>query len=205
MEPVSVQSVNAKPIIIGLTGGIASGKSTASTIFKAHQIPVIDNDQIVHDLWEHHREMVKKVEDHFGFQISGDGRKKLAKIIFNDETKRLELNAIVHPYVFGKIEEEKKRLANEPIIVIDMPLLFEVGYEDQCDEVCLVYVEPKIQLQRLMFRDQLNEVDATKRINSQWSIEKKKALADVIFDNQLSIQDLEEQIDSYIRGLNNEE
>lgn len=202
---MSVQPVNAKPIIIGLTGGIASGKSTASLIFKAHQIPVIDNDQIVHNLWEHHQEMVKKVEDHFGFRIQGEGRKKLAKIIFGDETKRRELNAIVHPYVFEKIEEEKHRLASEPIIVIDMPLLFEVGYEDLCDEVCLVYVEPKIQLQRLMLRDQLNEEDATKRINSQMTIEKKKALADVIFDNQLTIKDLEEQIDSYIRGLRNEE
>ncbi len=202
---MSVHPVNIKPIIIGLTGGIATGKSTASAMFKKADIPVIDNDQIVHDLWEHQQDMVKKVEDHFGFPIDAQGRKKLAHIIFSDETKRKELNAIVHPYVFEAIEQQKKQFRHAPIIVIDMPLLFEVGYENQCDEVCLIYVDQDTQTKRLILRDQLSEEDALKRIHSQMSIEKKKELADVIFYNHQTMKDLEEQIFSYIRGLKNEE
>ncbi len=202
---MSVQPVNTKPIIIGLTGGIATGKSTASAIFRAAGIPVIDNDHIVHELWNDEKEMIKKVEEHFGFSIHAEGRKKLAQIIFSDETKRKELNAIVHPYVFKKIEEQKEQYHHEPIIVIDMPLLFEVGYEDQCDDVCLVYVDLETQKKRLMMRDQLSIEDAMKRIQSQMSIEEKKELADVIFDNTQTIKDLEDQITSYIRGLLYEE
>lgn len=202
---MSVQPVNTKPIIIGLTGGIATGKSTASAIFRASGIPVIDNDHIVHELWEHEKDMIKQVEDHFDVSIHTEGRKRLANIIFSDETKRKELNAIVHPYVFKKIEQQKQQFEHELIIVIDMPLLFEVGYEHQCDEVCLVYVDIETQKRRLMMRDQLSIEDAMKRIQSQMSIEKKKELADVIFDNTQTIKDLEEQITSYIRGLRHEE
>ena len=202
---MSVQTANIKPMIIGLTGGIASGKSTATHIFRAHQIPVIDSDQIVHDLWNQNKTMVEQIEHHFGFSMAMEGRKKLAQLIFDHADLRQALNAIVHPYVFDKIEQEKIRHDLASVILIDMPLLFEVNYQDQCDEVCLVYVDLKTQIERLMKRDNLTSDEAMKRIQSQMSMDHKKELADVIFDNRQTITDLEDQIESYLRGLLNEE
>ena len=146
---MSVQNVKNDPIIIGLTGGIASGKSTASAYFCKLNIPLIDSDLIVKDLWENNQEMILKVESFFGLSIKTyEDRKKLGHLIFHDQEKREILNRIVHPYVFDKIEQLKNLYKNYHAIVIDMPLLIETGYQELCDYVLVVYVNLETQIEQ---------------------------------------------------------
>jgi len=202
---MSVQNVNTNPIIIGLTGGIASGKSTASGYFSELNIPVIDSDLIVKNLWESNHEMMKKVETYFGFQVRNyEDRKKLSHLIFHEMKKREALNKIVHPYVFDTIEEIKKTYKNQEFIVIDMPLLIEVGYQKLCDYVLVVYVNQETQIERLMVRDQIDRSEALTKIRSQLLLEEKIKHADHILDNNESKENLYEQINAFLRGIKNE-
>lgn len=202
---MSVQSVKSRPIIIGLTGGIASGKTTATSYFKQLHIPLIDSDEIVRDLWQNNKNMVSKIESEFSFSIKNSkDKQKLAYLIFHDETLRDKLNQIVHPYVFEQIEKEKRNLENEAFIVIDMPLLYEVGYQKSCDKVCVVYVDYQTQIQRLMNRDELNKDEAKIRIASQISLDEKRKKADCVLDNSQSRAHLYAQIDSFFKELRNE-
>ena len=199
---MSVQHVKNKPYIIGLTGGIASGKSTASAYFKSKDIEVIDSDLIVKALWENEEEMIHKAESLFGFPIKTKAdKKKISSLIFDDKKLRSKLNEIVHPYVYHKIEEQLNQLENHRLVVIDMPLLFEVGYDKKCDITCLVYVNQDIQVERLMKRDAISKEKALARIEAQMSLDHKKLKADVIFDNQMDLNFLYYQIDQFLRGI----
>jgi dephospho-CoA kinase len=205
VEHMSVQAVKTKPILIGLTGGIGSGKTTASNYFQSLGIPVIDSDLIVKRLWKENMEMVQKIEKSFGFPIKDDlDRKKLAKIIFNNQEKREILNEIVHPYVFQEVEKEKSFYTDRELIVIDMPLLIEVGYISKVNYVLVVYVSKETQITRLIQRDELSIEEATKRIKAQMPLDEKKAFADVVLNNETTICDLYYQIDSFLRGLKDE-
>jgi len=202
---MSVKTVKNKSYIIGLTGGIATGKSTAANYFAKKNIPVIDSDLIVKTLWKNNIKMKSEAEMLFGFTINQKNDfKKIATLIFNDKKLRMKLNDLIHPYVFLEIEKELKALKDHPIIVIDMPLLFEVGYEKKCDIVCLVYISKQTQLNRLMIRDQISIEQATKKIEAQMDIEHKKLKADVILDNEAEIDYLYFQIDQFIKGVQNE-
>jgi dephospho-CoA kinase len=199
---MSVQNVKNKPYIIGLTGGIASGKSTASTYFKSLDIKVIDSDEIVRNLWKENNEMILKAESLFGFPIKNDqDKEKIKKAMCDDKRLRLKLNEITHPFVFKEINRQLELFENEKMVVIDMPLLFEVSYEKKCDITCLVYVSKHIQLMRLMSRDDMLEKEAKKLINCQLSLEHKKMKADIIFDNEGDLDYLYFQIDQFLRGL----
>lgn len=202
MELMSVQIAKNKPYIIGLTGGIASGKSTAAAYFKSQNVKVIDSDEIVRSLWKENNEMVLKAESLFGFPIKNDADKeKIKKAMCEDKRLRLKLNEITHPFVFKEINKQLLTYENERMVVIDMPLLFEVSYDKKCDVTCLVYVAKEIQLMRLMSRDDMFEKDAKKLINCQLSLEHKKMKADVIFDNEGDLDYLYFQIDQFLRGL----
>ncbi|HAX02889.1 MAG: dephospho-CoA kinase [Tenericutes bacterium GWC2_34_14] len=201
---MSVKPVKSKSHLIGLTGSIGSGKTTASKMFQSLGIPVIDSDLIVKNLWKNDLEMVKEIEHIFGFQMDQIGKKRLAHIIFNDEEKRLKLNQIIHPRVFQTIEEEKIKLSDSPSIMIDMPLLFEVGYDRKVDEVVLVDVDKDQQIERIMKRDGISETEAITRIKSQMPLEEKRRLAHVILDNRGDIVSLEHQVKTYIKGLKHE-
>ncbi|MBN2300329.1 MAG: dephospho-CoA kinase [Acholeplasmataceae bacterium] len=202
---MSVQNVNISPLIIGLTGGIASGKSEASQYFKKLNIPVIDSDVIVKKLWESNEEMITKVEKHFGFSIrSFDDRKKLSHLIFHNSKEREALNQLVHPYVFEEIENLKKNYCDQKFIVIDMPLLIEVGYQELCDIILVVYVSLETQISRLIKRDHIDRSEALSRIHSQLLLEEKIKHADLILDNNESKENLYQQIDAFIRGIQNE-
>jgi dephospho-CoA kinase len=163
---------------------------------------VIDSDQIVRNLWQSNNDMIQKAESHFGFSIhTSEDRKKLSEIIFKDRIEREFLNKIVHPYVFKQIEIEKKFLKSSSIIVIDMPLLYEVSYQKKCDYVLVVYVDLKTQLRRLMKRSHLTKSDALNRINAQMPLEEKAKLADVVLDNNKTIGNLNKQISAFLGGL----
>lgn len=199
---MSVHHVKNKPYIIGLTGGIASGKSTASAYFKSKGIEVIDSDLIVKDLWKENEEMIQKAESLFGFKINTiQDKKKVSQLIFTDKKLRIKLNDIVHPYVFHQIEQMIKTFHDQELIVIDMPLLFEVGYEKKCDITCLVYVDLKTQVERLAKRDDITEEKALTKIKAQMDLEEKKVKADIILDNQMDLNFLYFQIDQFLRGI----
>ena len=202
---MSVQIVKHKPYLIGLTGGIASGKTTASNMFKEEGIKVIDSDHIVKTLWQNDQDMIKEIELSFGYPMTEEGKKRLASEIFQDDEKRKILNRIIHPRVFSIIEDEKKKLSDEKIIVIDMPLLIEVGYQSEVDTVVLVYVDLMTQLNRLISRDHLSEDSAYLRINSQMSLEEKKDYADLILDNTKEIKYLKEAIKNFLNRVKHEE
>jgi dephospho-CoA kinase len=149
--------------------------------------------------------MRQEIEDAFGYTMDESGIKRLTQDIFSNDDKRKILNRIIHPRVFKRIEDLKEELYHEPIIMIDMPLLIEVGYQKEVDITVLVYVDQQTQLKRLIARDHLSENDAYMRINSQMSLEEKKAHADVILDNRSDTHQLEKQIISFLNSLKHEE
>lgn len=174
--------------VIGLTGGIASGKSTVAELLKAHGFKIVDADIASRKAVEQGSEGLKKVVAEFGEEaITEDGemnRDYIAKQIFYDDLKREKLNAIIHPIVREIMEDEKEHYLDQGYeVIMDIPLLFENGLEDTVDEVWLVYTSPSIQVDRLMERNQLSVEDAKARIYSQISIDKKSRMADVVIDN----------------------
>ncbi|CQR48102.1 Dephospho-CoA kinase [Paraliobacillus sp. PM-2] len=193
--------------IIGLTGGIASGKSTVSNMLRKRGIPIIDADRIAKEAVEPNQKAYRQIVATFGASIlQKDGqldRKKLGNIVFANECKRQQLNEIVHPQVRKVMLDKRDQLIKQkqPIIVLDIPLLFESNLEDLVDLVIVVYSHPDIQLERLMKRNQLSREEAQKRIHSQLSIRKKAELADLVIDNNGSIEDTKEQCEKIMNKL----
>ncbi|MQR95314.1 dephospho-CoA kinase [Fictibacillus phosphorivorans] len=187
-------------VIIGLTGGIATGKSTVSNIIKSQGIPVVDADIISREVVMPEKEAYEKIVACFGNQILNDdktiNRAALGEIIFNDSEKRTMLNEIVHPAV----RKEMKRQADlyqrsgESLVVMDIPLLFESNLTHMVDRTWLVYAAPELQLQRLINRNHFSEKQALSRIHSQMPITEKKELADVIIMNNGSLAELENDV-----------
>lgn len=180
-------------LIVGLTGGIASGKSTVAKMFKDEGIPVIDTDKIARDLLEKGTEVYDEVIHHFSDDIlltdRSINRKKLARVIFGNKAKRELLNSLVHPHVLKIVENEinKYKELSEPIIVVDVPLLFETNYHKECDKTIVVYTSPNQQLSRLVGRDVIQKEYAQMKINAQMPLSEKADLADYVINNSFSI------------------
>lgn len=180
-------------IILGLTGGIATGKSTVSKFFVDAGIPVIDCDLIARELLNKGTETYKKVIEFFSSDIllTNDeiNRKMLGRIIFSNHQKREQLNNMVHPQVRLVVEKRIKEYKEnkEKVIVVDVPLLFETNYQEIVDKTIVVYAKPEQQLERLMSRDHISEEYAKMRIDSQMPLSKKIELADYVVDNSYSI------------------
>lgn len=176
-------------ITVGLTGGIASGKSTVSSMFKEHSIPVICADELAHEAVKKGSPALKKIREIFGddvFQEDGElDRMALGSKVFADHTLKKKLEGIVHPYVEQKKDEFLAKCAAQghPVVVIDVPLLFETGWNNNVDVVVVVYVNKELQIKRLMERNGVSLEQATARLDSQWPIEDKKEQADVVIDN----------------------
>lgn len=179
--------------VIGLTGGIASGKSTVAKMFVAEDIPLIDTDLIAKDLLKKDTLCYKEIVEYFSSAIlysNGDiNRKKLAKIVFNNPTKREELNQMVHPRVKDEVFNLFTKYKNEgkELIILDVPLLFETDFQSYVDEVVVVYCTLDKQIERLMRRDVIDEEYARIKIKAQMDLEEKKELADYVIDNSYSI------------------
>ncbi|MGX4686123.1 dephospho-CoA kinase [Vagococcus sp. JNUCC 83] len=190
--------------LLGLTGGIASGKSTISDYFKAKNIPVIDADLVAREVVEPGTKGLEQIVQDFGQSILlADGtlnRKKLGSMIFEDSKKRERLNAIlsgaIRQNILDKISELKK--LQRPLIVLDIPLLYEGGYQELVNSVMVCYVPKEIQLSRLMKRDKLTKQEAMKRIDSQMTLEEKNKLADVVIDNSGRIDDTLKQVQTWL-------
>jgi len=195
---------------IGLTGGIASGKSTVSRMLRERGALIVDADQISREIVMPGSPVLQKIADEFGQEVlleSGElNRKKLGSIIFSDEEKRLKLNAIMHPPIraemlrrIGQYEAEYP----DKLIVADIPLLYESNLQHMFSEVMVVYVPFPVQIARLMERDGLTESQALERIRSQMPLEDKRRLADVVIDNSGSLEETAKQLDQYLerKGL----
>lgn len=187
-------------LVVGLTGGIASGKSTVANMFKEMGIEVIDADIEARKAVEIGEVAYEQIVTYFGEGILDDdrtiNRSKLGEIIFNDNVKRQKLNEIVHPDVRRRMNEKKEVaiLRGDQIVVLDIPLLFESGLKHMVDVVLLVYVEKDVQLQRLMDRNLLTKEEALARIQSQMPIEDKRKLADKMINNNGTIDDTKKQL-----------
>lgn len=194
--------------ILGLTGGIATGKSTVSRYFAEKGIPVVDADLAARKVVEPGTEGLAGIVAHFGPAILNmDGtlnRKKLGSIIFADEAKRQVLNQTLHIHIRRQIQNETQVLLDQKhsLIVLDIPLLFESGYDKNCNAVMVVYTTPEVQKQRLMARNNLTEQEANDRISSQISIDDKKALADIVIDNNGSLEATYEQVEKWLNNQN---
>lgn len=190
--------------ILGLTGGIATGKSTVSRFFESHGIPVVDADKGARHVMEPGQAAYHAVVKTFGQEIlNGDGtidRTRLGAIVFNDPDKLKKLNETVHSHVLNWIRDKKNKLINAdyPLVVLDIPLLYEIGLEDEADVIMVIYADPETQLKRLMKRDGLSEREAQKRIDAQESIDSKAEKADVIIDNRGSIEETEDQLRTWL-------
>lgn len=171
---------------LGLTGGIASGKSTVAALFKEQGIPVIDADQVAHQVLATNKSVQAQLQATFGEAVVKNGqvdRPMLGQQVFGNPEALDQLNAITGPAILTAIKQQMQA-ADAPLVVLDVPLLYEQHYEQYCDGVAVVYVERKTQLQRLMARNQLTVEQAIARIDSQSDLATKKARADFVIDNQ---------------------
>ena len=191
-------------LIIGLTGGIASGKSTIANMLKNEGITVIDADVESRLAVEQGEEAYDHIVNHFSKSILlEDGsinRAKLGEIIFNIKEERMKLNEIVHPAVRKRMLQKKESAENngEAIIIMDIPLLYESKFTELVDKTLLVFVDEDIQLQRLMERNHYSKQEALARIHSQMPLAEKKRLADVVIDNNGSLEKTELQLKSVL-------
>jgi len=198
-----------RPVIIaGLTGGIASGKSTVSGFLSDAGAQVIDADQIAREVVKPGTPGYDAILAFFGPTILMPGgeidRKRLGEIIFNDPDKKARLDAIVHPLVFERSAERIAQIAAQTpdaVVIMDIPLLFEAGMESDLAEVIVVYVPEKLQLERLMNREGIDEQPAMTRIRSQMPIEEKRRRATVVIDNSGTTFDSRRQALAVFRRL----
>ncbi|MYL72276.1 dephospho-CoA kinase [Halobacillus litoralis] len=193
-------------VVIGLTGSIASGKSTVAKMFKDMDIPVIDADQISRDVVEPGEPAYQEIVATFGEQVlseeGGLDRKKLGKIIFADETKRKQLNGIVHPKVREEMIRRREQYKNQQYraVVLDIPLLFESNLTDYVEKILVVYVDEETQRERLMERDQAGREDAEERIRAQIPVKKKAEMADAVIDNTGTVEGSLQQLKDILHG-----
>ncbi|HLQ70183.1 MAG TPA: dephospho-CoA kinase [Bacillota bacterium] len=195
-------------LIIGLTGSIASGKSTVSAMFTSFNIPVVDADKISRLVVKPGEQAYKDIVGTFGPDIlqtdNTINRKKLGDIIFSDVDKRKQLNAIVHPAVRKRMLKERDEhiQSGHPCVVLDIPLLFESNLTHFVNTTVLVYVEEHIQVKRLMDREGYTEAEACQRINSQIPMDEKKQMADIVLDNNGTKEETYQQLKRYLQKQN---
>ncbi|KAL9228176.1 hypothetical protein vseg_003784 [Gypsophila vaccaria] len=191
--------------IVGLTGGISSGKSTVSNLFKAHSIPVVDADLVARDALKKGTGGWKKVVKAFGDEIlQPDGevdRPKLGRIVFSDPDKRQLLNRLLAPHISSGIIQEilKLWLKGHKVIVLDIPLLFEAKMDKWTKPIIVVWVDSETQLKRLVARDRITDEEAHHKINAQMPLDLKRSKADIVIDNTGSLDDLNEQFQNVLR------
>ena len=177
---------------IGLTGGIATGKSTVGRWLEQLGLPVLDADVYAREALSPDSEATHAVLKRYGSRVQSAGspeqsavidRTALGGIVFHDPAEKAWLEALIHPLVRKRFEGELFGLRNEPTVILMIPLLFEAGLEELCSEIWLVDCTEHQQLERLMQRDRLTEAEAQARISAQWAMERKRALADRLIVN----------------------
>lgn len=197
-----------KPYIIGITGGIASGKSTVTKYLNGLGYEIIDFDRLSREVLTN-RFVIKELTITFGdYIIENDkvNRSRLAKIIFSDRYARERLNEIMHPRIYMKATREIKKLNDEKIVFLDIPLLFESKnsypkFYSQINETWVISTNENVQRTRLMLRDQITLEEAEGKIKSQLKLQLKEKLADVVIYNNGNLESLYKQIDGQLEKL----
>lgn len=192
-------------MILGLTGGIGTGKSTVANMLKEKGIPVVDTDLISREVIQY-PEIIEKIKleisnEVFDFENKLD-RKKMSEIVFENKEKLKKLNEIMHPEILKKMWNEVEKLKKDhKIIVVDIPLLFEINMEKEVDKILLIYSSKEIQIERIMNRDGRTREEAIKIINSQIPLYKKREKSDYIIQNNDSLEKLEKNLDKIVQKL----
>lgn len=185
---------------IGITGGIASGKSTVVSYLQGKGIPVVDADIISREVLLIYPRILDYIKERYGDSVFRDGeldRKALGAIIFSGEKDRMEYKEVIMPYIRLEIGKRLDRLESEghQSAILDAPLLFEEGFEKDMDCSILIYAEASVQLQRLMKRNDITEEEARRMINSQMPVKRKLEIADYVVDNSGDLERTKEEID----------
>lgn len=176
-------------LVIGLTGSIGTGKSMIANKMIELGIPIVDADLIAREVVEPGKEAHQKIAETFGEQVLHEdktlNRAALGEIVFSDETKRLQLNEIIHPAIRAEMLKQRDAYVAEkvPAVVMDIPLLFESKLTHYVEKIIVVYVSEETQLERVMARDDSTEEAALQRINSQIPVKEKAEQADAVIDN----------------------
>lgn len=195
---------------IGLTGGIACGKSTVSSLLVARGALLIDADRIAREVVEPGSPVLAQVIAHFGEELLlPDGslhRKKLGERIFGDEAGRKTLEGLLHPPIRATMRSRMAAFEAEypdKLVVVDVPLLFESRLEGMFEQVMVVYIPRELQIERLIRRDGITEEQALARLQAQLPIDEKRRLADLVIDNSGTVEETEHQVDAFMaaRGL----
>lgn len=192
---------------IGLTGGIGSGKSTASAMFESHGIKIIDADKISKEVLDKNPEILKRVKSEFGsgfFDWRGEFRRKeFGNHIFRFPKQRVKYEAIIMPYIIEEIKKQFEKYENkkEKMVILDAPTLIENKMQTDMDYVILVTAPVNVQIKRVMERDRLSKSDAVSRVNAQMSVEEKKEFANVIIDSSGELEKTQKQVEDIIDFL----
>lgn len=195
-------------LTIGLTGGIATGKSTVSALLRQAGFPIVDADIVAREVVEPGTPTLEKIKLAFGPGIIDNGvldRRKLGQIVFEDGAQLKKLNDIMQPAISSAMADKINfwRLQNVPILVLDVPLLFERDYDKNklVDKIIVVTASEEIQLSRLENRDQLSNMEARNRVKAQLPMSQKIARADYVIDNNGSIEELQKQVTVLIKKI----
>jgi dephospho-CoA kinase len=194
--------VKTRPFLIGITGGIGSGKSKVSNYLLSKGYDVIDTDKISHAL-SSSNEVIQQIEIAFGKEYLENGtlnRKKLGSLVFKDVDANKKLTSILHPLIKTEVKKEINVAARllKPLVFIDVPLLYESGFDELVNKVICVSTTEEINIARLMKRDNIDEIYAKEKIASQMKMETKKQLADFNVDNSFDLCYTYKQIDQIL-------
>ncbi len=193
--------------LVGLTGGIASGKTTVAKIMKRLGAAIVDADALSREVVEPGRDAWKAIVDTFGAEVLRPDqtldRQKLRAVIFNNSTARKKLESIIHPRVRALAEERinQQAAAGYEIVVYEVPLLFEGNLHEWLRPVVLVACDADVQRQRLQQRDRLTPEEAQKHIDAQMSLEEKRRLADYVIENDGDLESLERQVEVVLKRI----
>lgn len=189
--------------VLGITGGIATGKSSVVQHFIDLGFPVVDADIIARHLLDQNEQAYNEVVKVFGSEILQENgeinRQALGALVFNHPDKLKQLDELMAPFLQESILAAIKQASqNQKLVIVDVPLMYEKGYDEWMDQVAVVYCTPNQQLKRLMQRNQLTEKEAKQRMDSQLPIEMKKLLAEVVFDNSNDLTQTIQQVDTWL-------
>lgn len=194
-------------MIIGLTGGIATGKSTVSAMLVSRGALLVDADVIAREVMLPGHPVLAAVRERFGPEVMNEdgtlNRKELGRIVFGDQAELQALNNITHPAIRQEIKQQMTTYEMQhpdKLVVVDIPLLYESKLDNLFQEVMVVYVPRTLQLQRLIERDGLDVQEAEQRLAAQMDIEEKKRKADIVVDNSKDLQYTEQQLEQWLRN-----
>ncbi len=193
--------------IIGLTGGIASGKSTVSAMLRKKGYPVLDADKIAWQLAEPDQPLWQEYRNRYGDKVLHEdktlNRQAVADIVFANPQERQWMDGMAHPIIKAEIKRQMSELEKQDcqIVFLDVPLLYESGWDAMADITWVVYVSQKKQVQRLCRRNGFSEEEAERRISVQMSMEEKRARAQVVIDNNGNIGQLRQQVRALLAKL----